>query len=266
MYKIAITANIMPKDRTRDLYKGKELHYFDDELIEAVEQFSDQIEVTLLPIRPLKNTDEWIKNIDLLILSGGADVHPSFYGEEPTYEWKGSKKRDQLEIEWIQAARRQGTNVLGVCRGAQVLNVALGGSLYQDLPTTFKDIGEVHRSSQTYDKNYHQVRLNADGILSKFQQKPDQGTLWTNSVHHQGLKNIAEGCNIEARSMFEDLVEAISFKDSNTGAFMLGLQWHPEWMTFSEEPLSTSDDAAALRPKVGPFLTHSKIWQYLLST
>ncbi|HEY1568307.1 MAG TPA: gamma-glutamyl-gamma-aminobutyrate hydrolase family protein [Solirubrobacteraceae bacterium] len=166
--------------------------------------------------------DELLYRVDGLIVSGGADMDPASYGAEPHPETKGwSTERDDFELALTRGAAEIDMPVLGVCRGMQVLNVALGGTLFQHLPETFGH--EDHRRVPgNFDEADHDVRLVADSLAAAA-----AGELLhtTKSHHHQGVDQVGAGLIVTGTSVLDDLVEAIELPDRR---FVLGVQWHPE--------------------------------------
>lgn len=175
-----------------------------------------------------------VQAIDGLLLTGGADVDPAYYEEEPLPALgRVSPQRDRLEIALTVEAMRQHKPILAICRGAQVLNVAMGGSLYQDIPSQCNTSGRVllqHRQAAPKDHPSHQVKVMKGTLLERI-----AGTtvIKTNSFHHQSIKVVAPGFDISAATS-DAIVEAIEHMDH---AFVLGVQWHPEG-TFAVDSVS----------------------------
>jgi putative glutamine amidotransferase len=170
----------------------------------------------------VRNPDQLLQRIDGLIVSGGVDVDPAFYGADPHPETKGcTPERDEFEIALIRRAAELDMPVLGVCRGMQVLNIAFGGTLIQHLPETFGH--EDHRRVPgNFDEADHDVRLTPDSLAAAA-----AGELLhtTKSHHHQGVDEVGAGLIVTGTSAVDDLVEAIELPDRR---FVLGVQWHPE--------------------------------------
>ncbi|WAH36678.1 gamma-glutamyl-gamma-aminobutyrate hydrolase family protein [Alicyclobacillus dauci] len=162
------------------------------------------------------------KRLDGLVLSGGEDVDPGIFGEDPKYGLGDVVgERDALEIALIQMMRAQGRPILAICRGIQVLNVALGGTLYQDLPRQWK--GQIQHSQKAARNHLsHRVKIEPGSRLAAC--FGGQTVIKVNSFHHQAVKDLAPSVRAVAWDS-EGLVEAIESKD---GPFMLGVQWHPE--------------------------------------
>ena len=165
-----------------------------------------------------------LRGLDGLVLQGGSDVAPQSYGESPLRpEWSGDAVRDAYEIELIKASVSLGIPVFGICRGAQVINVAFGGTLYQDINTQRADT-LIHRDHGIYDQNFHNVTFGGDSKLYDIFGKNSNHTI--NSVHHQAIKDVGKGLHVEARAP-DDTIEAVRLHDN--GAYVFGVQWHPEF-------------------------------------
>ena len=137
---------------------------------------------------------------------------PGSYGEEPLRpEWSGDRMRDEYEIALLRAFVDAGKPVLGICRGLQVINVAFGGTLYQDIATQLPD-AIVHRNAQLYDQNFHAIEFVPGTRLAELYPHPVQaptGADPVNSVHHQGIKDLAPYFVVEARCPNDGVIEAI---------------------------------------------------------
>lgn len=174
-----------------------------------------------------------LDGIDGLVLQGGSDMSPHSYGEEPLRpEWHGDAARDGYELDLVSLCLQRDKPLLGVCRGAQVLNVALGGSLYQDIESLHPG-RRVHRDWDVYDDHAHEIAIEADSLLGRWyagQLGPANARV--NSVHHQGLKTLGRDLVVEARSIPDGVVEAVRYDPGGaTGRrpFAYGVQWHPEF-------------------------------------
>jgi len=160
--------------------------------------------------------------IDGLLLTGGSDIDPAFYGQEPHVETVDTvPERDVFEIALVNATIERDLPVLGICRGMQLINVARGGTLLQHLPEHFGH-GDHRRAVGSFDGADHDVRL-AEGTLAA--RAAGEAEHATKSHHHQGIDRLGEGLVVSGRSMLDDLVEAIELPDRR---FVLGVQWHPE--------------------------------------
>jgi putative glutamine amidotransferase len=184
--------------------------------------------------------------LDGLVLQGGNDVAPTHYGEDPLHpDWAGDPVRDRYEMELVRAFVAAGKPVFGICRGLQLLNVAFGGSLWQDIPTQQPALdGKTavdHRIAGRYERHFHDVEFVEGTHLAGLYPGLPRAT--TNSIHHQGIKQLAPGFVVEARCPDDGMVEAIRRTDE--GPFVAGVQWHPEF--HGPEHPDTLDDGPILR-------------------
>lgn len=168
------------------------------------------------------SVDDYVAALDGLILQGGADIDPQAYGETPS-ELLGTTDavRDRFELHLLRAFAAAGKPVLGICRGMQLINVAYGGSLHQDL-IGGGATGNAH-VAPTYDEHSHALHIEPGSWFARLY--PDVEVALVNSIHHQGLKTLGRGLQVEARSD-DGVVECI--RGSGEG-FLLGVQWHPEF-------------------------------------
>lgn len=164
--------------------------------------------------------------LDGLVMHGGVDVWPGSYGEAPLRpEWTGDRIRDAYEIALVKAFVAAGKPVFGICRGLQLINVAYGGTLYQDINHQVPGT-RVHRDALTYDHNFHQLNIEPQSRLSELLASASSYKI--NSVHHQGIKDLAAGFVIEARCAEDGVIEAIRRSDP-AGPWVAAVQWHPEF-------------------------------------
>lgn len=172
---------------------------------------------------------DYAKNLDGLVLQGGADLNPAAYGEEPLRpEWAGDRTRDMYEMEFLHEFLESGKPVFGICRGAQLINVAMGGSLYQDIASQLPE--SISHVADAYDRHVHEIVLEEGGLLEKRLGKAPQRKVI--SVHHQGIRKLGRDLVVEARASGDGMIEAIRGTGSN---FVLGVQWHPEFRRPSDE-------------------------------
>ena len=211
MKKIGVSPRLFhPQPGARGVHT-RVLHYLED----AIAQWLlARALVFMVPLS--QRAADYAQALDGLVLQGGADISPLAYGEAPQKpEWAGDAVRDRYEIELVRAFMAAGKPVLGICRGAQMINVALGGTLHQDVP--------AHRSDD-YDQHAHDVRLEPGSGLARLYG--ETGPRRVVSIHHQAIKRLGEGLEVEARSVPDGLVEAIR----GTGkAYVCAVQWHPEF-------------------------------------
>jgi putative glutamine amidotransferase len=186
-----------------------------------------------LIVPPLSNLDAAPAILDSvagLVLTGGGDVDPARYSEKRHAKVHSvSPARDATEEALIKRARERGTPVLAICRGIQILNVALGGTLVQDIASQCEtDIN--HDDETPRDSRSHEVSVEPGSLIARA-----IGTerCTVNSFHHQSVKRVAEGMRITARSP-DGIIEGLESVDENW--WVMAVQWHPEEMTDSAEP------------------------------
>jgi putative glutamine amidotransferase len=178
----------------------------------------------MVPVDPhlVEDPDDVLARLDGLILSGGSDIDPDSYGAVPHPATNGQvRSRDDFEIALARRAIELDIPVLGICRGMQLLNVCLGGTLLQHLPDVVGN-DEHRRFPGSFDGSDHDVRL-AHGSLAA--QAAGEVAHTTKSHHHQGVDKIGDGLVVSGHSELDDLVEAIELPGRR---FVLGVQWHPE--------------------------------------
>ena len=169
---------------------------------------------------------DYAEALDGLVLQGGNDVAPQNYGEKPLHpDWAGDSVRDRYEMALVRAFVKAGKPVFGICRGFQLLNVMHGGTLYQDINHQVPGT-RVHRDALTYDHNFHQLNIEPQSRLSELLASASSYKI--NSVHHQGIKDLAAGFVIEARCAEDGVIEAIRRSDP-AGPWVAAVQWHPEF-------------------------------------
>jgi putative glutamine amidotransferase len=178
----------------------------------------------MLPIDDAAEQDpaQMLGLIDGLVLAGGADIDPASYGQKAHETTTGTvPERDAFEIALVRAAIERSMPVLGICRGMQLINVALGGTLLQHLPERFGH-HEHRRVVGSFDGADHDVEVR-DGTLAM--RVVGEHHHATKSHHHQGVDRLGDGLEVSGTSAMDGLPEAIEL----TGArFVLGVQWHPE--------------------------------------
>jgi putative glutamine amidotransferase len=169
-----------------------------------------------------RDPDQMLDLIDGLILAGGSDIDPATYGAEPHPETKDTvRERDAVELALARGAMERDMPVLGICRGMQMINVALGGTLRQHVP---EDVGhEDHRRVPgSFDGADHDVRLTAGSLAAR---AAGEELHLTKSHHHQGVDTLGAGLVVTGESVLDALPEAVELPGRR---FVLGVQWHPE--------------------------------------
>lgn len=187
----------------------------------------------ILPnVEDLSELKRLASQLDGLYLTGGEDVDPQLYNEEPIPELGIiNPRRDLFEIKITQIMLEQQKPVLGVCRGCQVLNVALGGSLYQDIYSQIDGKLLKHRQSAPDGHMTHFVHVEKDSLLYRLIGLEQ---FKVNSRHHQAVSSVASKLKVSAVAS-DGIVEAIESDASN---FILGVQWHPENLVVAEDAIS----------------------------
>jgi putative glutamine amidotransferase len=247
--KIGLSACFSHADPTRSLFTGKTLQYVEQTIAHWLMSTGAMVVMVPCPTGSTQRGDvtyeHYAQWLDGLVMHGGADVWPGSYGEEPIdARWQGDRVRDEYDKALVAAFEAVGKPIFGVCRGLQLLNVAFGGTLYQDINTQVP-ASFVHRDAATYDLNYHGVDIRPGSRLA--QLYPGQARVRVNSIHHQAIKDLADTFEIEAVSSTDGLVEAIRRKDPAQG-YIAAVQWHPE---FHQPGSDTIDDAAMLQDFLG---------------
>lgn len=217
---IGISANILTIEN--GCFMGRERTFVGYDYVQAIKN-AGGIPVVLPFVEGKEKISRQIELIDGLLLSGGQDIHPHHYGEEPSQRLEEvCPQRDIFEIELVRSAGTLNKPILGICRGLQLMNVAFGGSLFQDIPYAMPDALQ-HSQNANPEVATQTIELVEGTIL---QNLIGQSLLLANSYHHQAIKELAPGFRISARAK-DGIVEAIE-KEGNF--FTLGVQWHPELM------------------------------------
>ena len=250
--KIGLSARLM-HDPPKELgFRGKTLQYLEQSIAHWL--MAHGALVFMVPTtqtggieRTQVSMHDYVGVLDGLVLQGGADVSPSSYGETPLKpEWSGDRVRDLYEIDLLWECVIQQKPVLGVCRGAQLINVAFGGTLWQDIRTQVPDsLGHV--DSQAYDSHAHEIELVQGSGLGKLY--PVQKRATVTSIHHQAVKDLGRGLAVEANSVPDGIIEAIRWSGAS---YVLGLQWHPEFHP------GRGDSLLDCSPVLSEFLTSAR--------
>ena len=178
--------------------------------------------VILIPYIIKKEYTDWlVDSLSGLVLAGGGDISPEFYGTDEKEELKNvNRERDLFEIEIVKAFSKTGKPLLGICRGMQVINVSFGGSIYQDI----KKITKVkHWQKEPPSQPTHYIKIKNNTKLSKIFKKD---VIKVNSIHHQAVKELADGFVVSALSE-DEIIEAIEHREH---PYLIGVQFHPEYM------------------------------------
>lgn len=188
----------------------------------------------LLPLfSEVSDVEEILDRFDGFLYPGGPDINPLLFGEETMPECGNIiPERDRIELELMPAILKSGKPVFGVCRGIQSMNVALGGSLIQDIPAQVKSsvkIGHYQKAGNAVLT--HSVRVEKNTLLYDIVKKD---TLTVNTFHHQSCKDLGRGVVLNA-SAPDGVIEAIALENHK---FFLGVQWHPEHLYAVSEDMA----------------------------
>jgi putative glutamine amidotransferase len=224
----------------------KTLHYLEQNAAHwvlsggAVAVMVPAVDRDSLVLRSDIDLGHYAQALDGLVLQGGNDVSPQQYGEAPLHpDWAGDPVRDAYEMALIRAFVAAGKPVFGICRGLQLLNVTFGGSLFQDINQQNPEALD-HRQAGAYENHFHRVEFVPGTHLASLY--PGLRTATTNSIHHQGIKQLAPGFVVEARCPDDGMIEAI--RRTEGSGFVAGVQWHPEFHRPGDP--ATLDDTAIL--------------------
>jgi putative glutamine amidotransferase len=195
-------------------------HAMREDYVRSVEQ-AGAVPVVLPPLRA-EDVAALVGRLDGVLLSGGVDLDPVLFSQAPHPKLgQVNRRRDDFELALTRAALRQDLPILAICRGHQVLNVATGGTLIQDIPSLVKG-ANVHDARGPRWRRAHRVELEPQ---SRLREILGQDTIPVNSFHHQAVDRLGEGLVVSARSPEDGVVEGIEMP---TRRFVVAVQWHPE--------------------------------------
>ncbi|MEQ8197566.1 MAG: gamma-glutamyl-gamma-aminobutyrate hydrolase family protein [Clostridiaceae bacterium] len=215
---IGIVGNMLLNECTK--LPGYEKVYINDDYVQAV-HMAGGAPVILPLVSDVNTVIRQLEMLDGIVISGGYDVNPLIYGEEPTEKQESiCPERDNYDLKIIQMALKLNKPILGICRGLQIINVALGGNLYQDLSQN-DDCYIKHRQKFKPDVGGHTVEVVKDTRIHKILGD----SILVNSIHHQAIKELAPGFMVAAKAK-DGTIEAIEKEDG----FVMAVQWHPEMM------------------------------------
>ena len=212
--KIAITLELSVKE-------GNRLNYLNFAYAQAIEE-AGGIPLYFPPLPLPEILEEAVRLSDGLVLTGGADIHPSYYGEKISAPISLSpNQRTEFDLQFFRAVLEAGKPILAICHGMQIVNVALGGSLYQDLATQLPG-SLAHRHEEGQPPSRHPVKVGPESRLAELLQ----GVLEfdVTSTHHQAVKALGKDLRISAQAP-DLVVEGIELPGHPN---VIGVQWHPE--------------------------------------
>ena len=244
--RIGVSARIQYGDATKNGYLKKNVYYLE----QSFARWLQSAGVLVYLVADVVDRDsnaltlaDYAGELDGLVLQGGSDISPQMYGEQPLKpEWAGDPERDRYEMELLKRFLDAQKPVLGICRGQQLINVALGGSLYQDTAAQ-KPGAQLHQDTAIYDDKFHHIEILPGTRLAALY--PGVAHAKVNSLHHQAVNRLGKGLKVEARSAADDVIEAVRH-DGPT--YLAGVQWHPEFLH------GRNDGVLDAAPLLGEFL------------
>ncbi len=262
--KIGVSARLFHPDAASTAVQSKTLQYLEQSMAHWI--MARDVLVFMIPSvdrdglihRSNIRLADYVRHLDGLILQGGADLAPESYGEQPLRpEWAGDRVRDRYELEVLNEFIAADKPVLGICRGAQLINVAFGGTLYQDINSQLPGTLE-HRAQHTYEKNFHAISIEPESGLARLYPGVRGGKV--NSIHHQSIRTLGRELVIEAYADPDRVIEAMRWQGRG---YVFGVQWHPEFlapedtsvlspMPILDEFLTAVRERTCARPKAPP--------------
>ena len=211
---VGVAANLCPVDA-----EGKNIHSsVSCKFAESIRQVGGL--PLVIPVGDESVVRDYVEMIDKLILTGGQNVHPQFYGEKKTIESDDyNLARDEFELALLREALHQNKPIMAICRGVQLVNVAFGGTLHQEI--------EGHWQGLPFGTS-HSIETVEGSVVAQLFGKESQ----VNSVHRQSIKNLAPNFRVTAIDPRDQTIEAIESVDEHR---IIGLQWHPEFLVNEED-------------------------------
>ena len=211
---VGVAANLCPVDA-----EGKNIHSsVSCKFAESIRQVGGL--PLVIPVGDESIVRDYVEMIDKLILTGGQNVHPQFYGEKKTIESDDyNLVRDEFELALLREALHQNKPILAICRGVQLVNVAFGGTLHQEI--------EGHWQGLPFGTS-HSIETVEGSVVAKLFGKEGR----VNSVHRQSIKDLAPNFRVTAIDPRDQTIEAIESIDEHR---IIGLQWHPEFLVNEED-------------------------------
>ncbi|AGT44038.1 gamma-glutamyl-gamma-aminobutyrate hydrolase family protein [Treponema pedis] len=224
---IGITGSCL-YEKTQDLFIGYERMYTNTDYVNAVIA-AGGVPVILPIIENKEDIKIQAENMDGIIIMGGYDVSPVFFNEEPlSCLGEVLPKRDIYEIELIKTAKEIQKPIFGICRGLQILNVAFGGSLYQDISSVKREIQIQHNQKARPDIRTHSIQTKEKSLMRKLFGKTDT----VNSYHHMAIKDVAKDFIATAWAP-DGIIEAMEYSGNG---YIIGVQFHPEMLARTHKP------------------------------
>ena len=225
---IAALVNQSPQDTA---FKNYVRHFCGDAFVLKVRE-ADGVPLIIPYINEFTESmvSDYISSVDSLLLTGGGDIDPTLYGEDKIPECgKTDILLDKFHIALVKEAIKQKKPVFGICRGCQLINIALHGTMHQDLGI-HKEFRN-HFNLETYERTSHKISIK-DGTILKGMIPLESTDV--NSLHHQAIKKVSPSLIVSAVSE-DGVVEAVESKEGDS--FILGVQWHPETMVKNKDQM-----------------------------
>lgn len=198
----------------------------------------------IIPTGPKVMAEVWVSICNGIILSSGEDIDPNSFGAHPSPKIQNTnRKRDLTEIELVKCAQKQSKPILGLCRGATMLNVAFGGTVIQDIETSNPNaINHNQQAARSEPTHYIQIDK-----MSRLYQIIGNSNIQVNSLHHQAIDQLAP--NLKKVAVAPDgIIEAVEGADK-TSSMIMGIQWHPEEMASEDTTMQGLFDAFVMTCK-----------------
>lgn len=201
--------------------ESENVHRVSKNFIDAIIK-SGGVPVIIPSIKKEEDYDIYLDTVDGLVFTGGEDVFPGHYGEDPLDETKFiSIDRDESEINLFKRAYKRKMSILGICRGLQIMNVALGGNLYQDIPTQIENANGHRSDIEALNDIYHSINIVEDTMMKEIFKEQE---VFVNSYHHQSIKDLGKQLKVSSYSK-DGVIESVENMEDR---FLLGVQFHPE--------------------------------------
>jgi putative glutamine amidotransferase len=225
---VGIIPGFAPPDMNRSFSPSGRINFVDFNYVESIED-AGGLPCIIPYLRDAEMHVRYCEKMDGLMLVGGADVAAERYGQEPlASEYPPTPERDNFELAFLHTFMETGKPVFGICRGIQLLNVALGGTLIQDIPSMLNMVH--HMQGVGMQEIAHEVRIDPDSLIARLLGSED---IEVNSFHHQCVDHLGDGLLAVGHSE-EGIIEVI---EHDSYPFMLAVQWHPERMRTDERQL-----------------------------
>lgn len=223
---IGVVLALTPEDHELKAMPAYRFEFLKQHYYEAVEA-AGAVAIAIPLTERLELAHSYCQIVDGILISGGEDINPELYGEQihPLTKPK-MPRRDHFEVALIRSAYALRKPILGICRGLQIMNVAFGGSLYQDI--SLYNPESDHSQDGEFDfSTRHPVRIEDSTLLHRL---VGRSLIETNTAHHQAINRLGDGLKVSARSE-DGIIEAIE-----ADGFTLAVQWHPE--AWDQDPVS----------------------------